>query len=217
MVARTLQSIDSAPVTGEVAGPPSVGDKEDKAPKEDNDEKEPKKALKKEHCKKAKKQSKKARTRRTQAVETSLPPPEDIFEGDPVDLGYCLQGELSPTECADLASISNDGSIRGSLKIEIVHTHKKDAETIAEEAEEILDSGDIALRFVGCKDMHAPVPPKKEKSPQKGAPTKDSNAGGGRRRRKLEETYEVDYKDETDKIDVTGVDFNNFKVKKDGT
>jgi hypothetical protein len=67
--------------------------------------------------------------------------------------------------------------------------------------------------------MRAAPPPKKApKSP----PKKDTGDVGARRhgRRKLyddhPDDYEVDYKDETEKIDVTGVDFSNLNIKKNG-
>ena len=241
---RTLQLADNVP--GETDGPPPPkGPKEDKAAG-DKAAKEPKKS-KKEACKKAKKkdkdkkedkENKKARDRRrrTQADKKSPPtPPDDhhhddemIFEGNVEELGYCSQGEFSVAECSNLEGIASDGTIKGALRLEIVHSHEKDPETIASEAEEILDNGDTALRFVGCKDMFAAPPPKKAKSPpKKAAPGGEDAPPGARRRRRHrrrklhgdhddDHDHEIDYIDETEKIDVTGVDFNNLNVKKNG-
>jgi hypothetical protein len=192
-------------------------DKEAPGPKKDDSTKSSKKDKKdKKACKKATKKDKKN-------VQDSTAESE-VFEGDVANLEYCSQGALSSVQCANLDALPADGKVASVLKLHLVHQDEKQPETITEEAEGILDSGDTKLRFVGCKDMDAPPPPPKKGDAKKTGSFAGQEDDGFRRRarnnhrRKLQtdgDSYEVGYTETN--IGVTGVDFNNLKLVHDGT
>ena len=144
----------------------------------------------------------------------------EIFEGDVDDLEYCSQGELSAAQCANLDAVPADGKVVSLLKLHLVHNDEKEPEDITEEAESILDSGDTELRFVGCKAMNAPPPPPKKGDAKKhkdGDVRHQRRARTNRRRKLQTDDHDVEFKSEDEEVDVTGVDFNNLKIVKNGT
>jgi hypothetical protein len=183
------------------------GDKEDKEDKKDEEDKKEKseKADKKEaeKCKKAKKSKEedvRARRRRAQDTledteeETLVPnTSEDIEESIP----FCSHSILSMEECANLDSVRSDGRIISALRIELVHNDEKQPKDIASETEEILAGGETKSQFVGCGEVSTP-------------PTAV---------RYLQETtgddeYAVVTRDESERVGVTGVEFNDLKVSR---
>jgi hypothetical protein len=233
MTRRTLQAAGDAmapPEPKEAKDVTTAEEKTDKVEKEDKMPKEanPKKGGKKEKkaCKKAADKDKKSkkdnrRSRQLETLETlDEMEGEDVFVGDVNELDYCLQGELSVLQCADLASIPSDGKVVSALKIGLVHNDEKHPETITQEAEAILDSGEMESRFVGCKDMDVPPPP-----PPKKGPTKENDTRRRIARRTVTNSnhrklppgeHEVIFKSAEEEIDVTGIDFRNLKIVRGG-
>jgi hypothetical protein len=230
MTRRTLQAAGNAMAPQEPKEAKEVTtaeEKTDKVEKEDKMPKEadPKKGGKKEKkaCKKAADKDKKSKkdNRRSRQLQTlDEMEEEDVFVGDVNELDYCLQGELSALQCADLASIPSDGKVVSALKIGLVHNDEKHPETITQEAEAILDSGEMESRFVGCKDMDVPPPPPPKKGPTKETDTRRRIARrtvtNSNHRKLPPDEHEVIFKSAEEEIDVTGVDFRNFKIVRGG-
>jgi hypothetical protein len=233
MIRRFLQSAaegsDVFPKPEEDKVEPAVVDKAEKEEKEDKTVKEevdPKKGGKKDKmpCKKANDKGKKSkkdqrRSRLLQIVDDSVQ--VETFEGDVADLTYCSQGELSALQCADLANVPSDGQILSSLYIGLVHDEEKHPQTITDEVEVILNSGEIELRFVGCKNMDTPPPPIKGDDNEKMNTTKvDANrrriVSNRSHRMLLDEEHEVIFKTAEEEIDVTGVNFWDLQIDRGG-
>lgn len=210
-------------------------DKTEKEPKEDIVEKEPKeasdKSSKKEKkvCKKATTKEKKIQqeTRRYRRLQvTDIPDKEqDVFEGEIEDLPYCSQGKLSIAQCATLANVPSDGKFVSALKLELIHNDEKHPKTIAEEAEQILDSVDTKSRFVGCKDMDAPPPSPTRGDSKKQSIADDNNTRHRRARRNSvirihrqlpTDDHEISFRSANEEIDVIGVDFRNLEISRGG-
>ncbi|KAG7366628.1 hypothetical protein IV203_029298 [Nitzschia inconspicua] len=230
MTRRSLQQVAKDPITPPEKKESKDNLAQDKAEKEDvvPKESEPKKGAKKEKkaCKKAAAKVKKAKKDTRRQLQTTEEVEENIFAGDVAKLMYCSQGELSATQCANLAGIPSDGKVASVLKIGLVHSDQKHPQTIVEEAQAILDSGEIESRFVGCKDMDIPpplIPPKKSDSKTSGP---SENAGTRRTLARLSTTHnhrmlpldehEVILRTPEEEIDVVGVDFHNLMIVRGG-
>lgn len=215
-IARSLQEEIDATAVSKDAKDKDKADKEDMADKEDKSEKEDKDSKKgskkdkdsskeeKNACKRAKKESSKKskRSRRHHRERRRMEEVSDEagLDGTSVvveDLEYCSQGDLSPVQCANLEALPYDGRMESSIALELVHDNTTEAETMAQQAEAILDGRDTKSRFVGCTEMDAPPV----------------------RRRHLEDVesnHEIAYVTEDEKINVTGVDFQNLVIQKGG-
>jgi len=196
--------------------------KEDKDPKHDKEDKvdkegpPPKKSSKKsskkskkskkEPCKKANK-GKNSKSYDYSNDEENNETPRERYDGNVHELGYCSQGQFSGIQCSNLETLPNDGTIRASLRLELVHAYEKDTEAIVNEFEHI--SRDTQSRFVGCMEMNAPPPPKENYA-------NNDDSGRIRRQRRLQSEYEVIFKDDSEKFEVTGVEFSNLNAKTGG-
>jgi hypothetical protein len=208
-------------------GDPKEADPKKADPKKADPKKaDPKKDVKKDKmpCKKAADKGNKSnkgqqrRARHLQLANDSIE--EEVFAGDVADISYCSQGELSALQCADLDNVPNDGKIAASLKMELVHNDEKAPQTITEEVEAILDSGEIESRFVGCENMNASPPQPQEKGTTKVNEIRRRIARrtvSNRSHRMLPvEEHEVLFKTAEEEIGVTGVDFRDLELVRAG-
>ena len=190
---------ESKEPVGEDKEPKNIADKKDKDPdpkdpKDPKDDKDPK-DKKDKKCKKAKKAKKDKKDKDQNLVRRYA----EVIQED--DVKFCLHSaELSEDQCDKVkkgAKLPKDGSVKGGLDIELVHSEEQSSTQILQTVDSILSS-DTNPRFVGCESLDASPPPKSPKIRH------------SRARRFLEEYVTV--AKEEDKVDVTGVEFDNLDI-----
>lgn len=168
---------------GEKKDPGNIADKKDKDHKG-------------KKCKKAKKGMKSKKDKGPNQIRRYA---EVIPEKE---MKFCLHSsDLSQEQCDKVKKgekLPKDGSVKGGLDIELVHSEEKSSGDILDNVNDIL-SKDTNPRFVGCQDLDSPPPAKK------------SNKVRHSRTRRFLEEYET-VPEEEDKVDVTGVDFEDLDI-----
>lgn len=195
-----------APASKDSAPPPPKDEKkkEDSKKKDDkkDDSKKEDQKKKKKKCKKANKDLKKNEDDRRRGLNTYTrssksqrflqTPPSSLTDED---LPYCLHAEFSPEECVNLDALPMGGKLSSNLRMEVVHEGSRDSGDVLRDVEDILESEDTKSRFVGCRSMKAPPPPKRGRRALQDAPDHNS--------------FEAD---EGNNVDVTGVSFESMQV-----
>ena len=180
--------------------PKKAGPKKDDAKKDDPTKKkgDPKKCKKaKNHIGKDKSIRRKLAIQHVRGRNLQI---DDPVGDQEVGTPYCLHGSVSKEQCADLNQVLKGKSLSSDLTFELVHASDETAEDVLDGVEEILNDDSVG-RFVGCIEMKSP--PKKKKAPDE------------TRRYLLED--EVLFDDLEESIGVTGIEFGNLDVVRDGT
>ena len=200
----------------------SKDDKKDHDPKKDDKkDHDPKKDDKKDKkCKKAKKAKKHKSSSHGSSDNENRRYSRVLILQEDDNVRFCLHAdELSPDQCEEGSGKTNkkDKSVSGGLHIDLVHSTDQSSDEILNNVDGIL-STDTNPRFIGCKDMKAPPKEPKSKEPKddEGRVRRlHTRAHYHQQRRRFLEEYTLVDKPQ-DKVDVTGVDFEDLDIDRGG-